>query len=47
MSLILKVVDSPKTEKSDYLENVTLFFIQIKTFYINGYNMTKNSLLKK
>ena len=31
-SLILKFVDFTKIEKSRYLENETLFFLQIKKF---------------
>ena len=31
MSRILKFVDFTKTQKSRYLENETLFFLQIKT----------------
>ena len=31
-SWILKSVDFTKTEKSRYLENETLFFVQIKKF---------------
>ena len=32
MSQILKAVDFTKTQKSIYLENKTLFFLQIKLF---------------
>ena len=32
MSQILKFVNFTKTQKSRYLENVTLFFLQIKKF---------------
>ena len=42
----LKFIDSPKTYKSKYLENKTLFFSSDKKIYsshIKGYNMTKDS----
>ena len=39
-SQVLKSVDFAKTQKSQYLENETLFFRQTKKF--EGYFMTKN-----
>ena len=38
-------VDSPKTQKSKYLEKETLVSIQIKkcSLYAKGYNTVKNS----
>ena len=45
-SQILKSVDLTKTQKSRYLENETLFFLQVKKFLITrqGLLYTKNSL---
>ena len=34
-----------KTQKSGYLENKALFFLQIKTLYIKGCFIAKNSFL--
>ena len=34
-----------KTQKSGYLENKALFFLQIKTLYIKGCFIAKNSSL--
>ena len=45
-SQILKSVDFTKTQNTKYLENETLFFIQIKKIreiHIKGYFMAKNS----
>ena len=48
-SQILKSVDFTKTQVSQYLENETLFFLQIKNFinyiHIKGYFMAKNSFV--
>ena len=46
-SRILKSVDFTKTQKPRYLENETLFFLQIKKFinYITGYFIAKNSFV--
>ena len=48
-SYILKFVGSPKTQKSKYLENETLFLFQIKKLhsllYIKGCNMAKNNFV--
>ena len=48
---ILKFVDFTKTQKSRYLENETLFFLQIKRLFnyssaqIKCYFMAKNSFV--
>ena len=39
-SEILKFVDSPKTQESKYPENEN-FFLKIKKFMQNGYNIEK------
>ena len=44
MSQILKSVDFTETEKSTYLENETLFFLQL-FLQINGYIIAKNSFV--
>ena len=47
-SQILKSADVTKTQKFQYLESETLFFLQIKKIHylhIKGYFMTKNSLV--
>ena len=52
-SQILKFVDFIKTQKSKYLENKTLFFLQIKktllynytSIHIKGYFIVKNSFV--
>ena len=47
MSQILKLVDSSKTQKSNFFDNEA-FFLQIKKIpilCIIGYNMVKNSFL--
>ena len=47
MSQILKLVDSSKTQKSNFFDNEA-FFLQIKKvpiLCIIGYNMVKNSFL--
>ena len=41
---ILKAVDFTKTQKSRYLKNETLFFLQIKKF-IKGYLIVKNGFV--
>ena len=47
ISQILKSVHFTKTQKSRYLENETLFFLQTKKFinYIKGYFIAKNSFV--
>ena len=48
MSQILKSVDFTKTQKSRYLENKTLFFLQIKKnhlLHVKGYFIAKNSFV--
>ena len=46
-SQILKSVDFTTTQKSRYLENETMFFLQIKkiNYIIKGYYMAKNSFV--
>ena len=46
-SQILKFVDFTETQKSRYLENKKLFFLQTKKFFlhIKGYLMSKNSFV--
>ena len=44
MSQILKSVDFTETEKSRYLENETLYFLQL-FLHINGYIIAKNSFV--
>ena len=46
-SQILKSADFRKTQESSYLENETLFFLQIINYklHIKGYVMTKNSFI--
>ena len=46
-SQILKSVDFTKTQKSRYLENKTLFFLQVKKFidYTSGLLYNKNSFV--
>ena len=46
-SQILKPVDFIKTQKSRYLENKTLFFLQIKKhkLHIKGYFIAKSSFV--
>ena len=47
-SQILKFVNFTKTQKSRYLKNETLFFLQIKKFFTytsKGYFMVKNTFV--
>ena len=44
MSQILKSVDFTETEKSRYLENEILYFLQL-FLHINGYIIAKNSFV--
>ena len=44
-SQILKSAGVTKAQKSRYLENKTLFFLQIKKLHIKQYFMTKNSFV--
>ena len=44
-SQILKYVDFTRTQKSRYLENETLFFLQIQNLLIKGYFTGKNSFV--
>ena len=43
---ILKFVDSPKIQISKYLENETIFFLQIKKSLIIYYDMANTFLLE-